>query len=153
MGSKLVLFFTAWFLSFAAIASDGMVNISSDFSVKETANRFENIIKNKGLTLFTRIDHSKNAAKIGKTLRPTELVLFGNPKIGTPLMQCSQEVAIDLPQKALIWEDKSGDVWFSYNAPNYLSKRHNIEGCKALILKVSNALKKLGQAATKANDK
>ena len=150
MGSKLVLFFTAWFLSFAAVASDGVVNISSDFSVKETANRFENIIKNKGLTLFTRIDHSKNAAKIDEALRPTELVLFGNPKIGTPLMQCSQQVAIDLPQKALIWEDENGDVWFSYNAPNYLSKRHNIEGCEKVLKTITNALGKLAIAASKA---
>ena len=150
MGSKLVLFFTAWFLSFAAVASDGVVNISSDFSVKETANRFENIIKNKGLTLFARIDHSKNAAKIGETLRPTELVLFGNPKIGTPLMQCSQQVAIDLPQKALVWEDDSGDVWFSYNAPNYLSKRHEIEGCEKVLETITNALGKLAIAASKA---
>jgi uncharacterized protein (DUF302 family) len=81
-------------------------------------------------------------------LRPTELVIFGNPKVGAPLMQCSQTVAIDLPQKALIWQDESGQVWLTYNDPQYLAKRHEIGGCKAVLDKVRNALKNFAKTAT-----
>lgn len=80
------------------------------------------------MTVFTRIDHSAGAKKVDKELRPTELVIFGNPKVGTPLMQCVQTVAIDLPQKMLIWQDEAGTTWLSYNNPSYLAKRHHIRG-------------------------
>jgi len=90
----------------SVIASEGMVNVKSVHAVNVTADRLENVLKSKGMTVFTRINHAAGAEKVGKTLRPTELVIFGNPKIGTPLMQCSQSIAIDLPQKALIWEDE-----------------------------------------------
>ena len=87
----------------------------------------------KGMTVFLRINHSEGARRVGMELRPTELVIFGNPKVGAPLMQCSQTVAIDLPQKALIWQDESGQVWLTYNDPPYLAKRHDIDGCKAVL--------------------
>jgi uncharacterized protein (DUF302 family) len=85
---------------------------------------------------------------VGKDLRPTELVIFGNPRIGTVLMQCSQSVAIDLPQKALIWKDESGQVWLSYNNPQYLVKRHGIEGCEETVVKITQALRRFAQIAT-----
>ena len=83
------------------------------------------------------------------TPRPTQLVIFGNPKVGAPLMQCAQSVAIDLPQKALITQDAQGRVWLSYNDPAYLRQRHHIEGCKPVLAKVSGALAKFARAATR----
>ncbi|MDO6453973.1 DUF302 domain-containing protein [Neptunomonas phycophila] len=133
--------------SLSASAEDSLVKYESIYSVKETADRFENIAKNKGLTVFTRIDHQQNAANVGLELRPTEVIIFGNPKVGTPLMQCSQDVAIDLPQKVMITEDSNNKVWLSYNNPNYLVQRHSIEGCDEVIKKVSGVLGALSTAA------
>jgi uncharacterized protein (DUF302 family) len=101
------------------------------------------------MTVFIRINHAEGAQKVGKKLRPTELVVFGNPKVGTPLMQCSQSVAIDLPQKALIWEDEAGLVWLSYNDPRYLAKRHGITECVNVIKKIEKALSNFAHAATR----
>lgn len=114
-------------------SGDGLVTLESEYSVKETADRFESIIKSKGLTLFTRIDHQKNATGVNLALRPTEVIIFGNPKAGTALMQCAQNVAIDLPQKVLISEDAQKRVFLSYNNPEYLKARHNIQGCDKVI--------------------
>ena len=139
--------FLALFCS-AAIAHEGLVSVKSVHAVNVTADRLENILKSKGMTVFTRINHAAGAAKVGKTLRPTELVIFGNPKIGAPLMQCSQSIAIDLPQKALIWEDEKGQVWLSYNNPEYLAKRHNTRGCDEVFKKVTNALGNFAAKAT-----
>jgi uncharacterized protein (DUF302 family) len=140
---SVLLFFTS-----VAIAGDGLVNIKSQHDVKTTADRLENALKTKGMTVFTRINHAEAARKIGKALRPTELVIFGNPKVGTPLMQCGQSVAIDLPQKALIWEDEAGQVWLSYNDPKYLTGRHQIDGCGEVLTKIENALANFANAAT-----
>jgi len=129
-------------------AHEGLVNVKSVHDVKITADRLENVLNSKGMTVFSRIDHAAGAAKVGKTLRPTELVIFGNPKVGTPLMQCSQSIAIDLPQKALIWEDETGQVWLSYNDPQYLAKRHSTQGCDQVLKKVANALGKFAKKAT-----
>jgi len=133
--------------SFSVVASDGLVKYESHYSVKETADRFESIAKSKGLTLFVRIDHQENASGVGLELRPTEVIIFGNPKVGTPLMQCAQEVAIDLPQKVMVSEDANNKVWLSYNNPNYLMKRHEIKGCDEVINKISDVLSKLSKAA------
>jgi uncharacterized protein (DUF302 family) len=100
------------------------------------------------MTVFIRIDHAAGAQKVNKQLRPTELIIFGNPKVGTPLMQCSQSTAIDLPQKALIWEDGNGEVWFSYNDPAYLVERHGLTDCDPVIKKVSAALANFAKVAT-----
>jgi len=127
-------------MSAPAFAVDGMINVQSSHSVKETADRMEGVLKEKGMTVFNRIKHSEGASKVGIELRDTELVLFGNPKVGSPLMACSQSIAIDLPQKALIWEDEAQNVWISYNDPKYLEKKHNLVGCEAVIEKVGNAL-------------
>ena len=134
-------------MAFPAIAADGMISIQSAFPVEITADRFENILNQKGMTVFSRIKHSESAQKIGIDLRKTELVIFGNPKVGSPLMQCQQTVAIDLPQKALIWEDDKGSTWISYNDPSYLVQRHNIPGCNEIISKIENALATLTKAA------
>lgn len=128
-------------------AMESMVSIESHYSAKETANRFETIIKRKGLTLFSRIDHQNNAAGVDLDLRATEVIIFGNPKVGTPIMQCSQEAAIDLPQKVLIWEDENKKVWVSYNNPEYIKERHQIQGCDKAIIKISKVLSTLSMAA------
>jgi uncharacterized protein (DUF302 family) len=132
-----------------AVADNGLVNVKSAHSVKDTANRLEKALTNKGMTVFIRIDHAAGAKKVGLALPPTELVIFGNPKVGTPLMQCSRSVAIDLPQKALIWEDDQGQVWLTYNDPAYLAARHAITGCEAVLEKVGGALQNFAAAATK----
>ena len=132
-----------------AWSSGGLVTKSSDFSVQETADRFEAILAKKGLTLFARINHTSNAKNVDIELRPTEALIFGNPKVGTPLMLCAQSVAIDLPQKALIWEDESGEVWFAYNDPQYLKQRHGVSGCDEVINKITNVLSNLSNAAIK----
>ena len=141
-----LLFF--WTFALSAQAADGLVSVKSAHDVKTTADRLEKILKNKGMTVFKRIDHAAGAAHVGQNLRPTELIIFGNPKIGSKLMQCSQTIAIDLPQKALIWQDVDGVVWLSYNEPRYLSNRHIKEGCKPVIVKIMGALGKFAKAAT-----
>ncbi len=125
----------------------GLISIKSNHSARETADRFESILAEKGLTLFQRIDHAEGARKVGQELRPTELIIFGNPKVGTPLMKCGQSVGIDLPQKALVWEDKEGQVWLTYNDPNYLAERHGITGCGEIIKKIETALSDIAEAA------
>tara|TARA_B100000745_G_scaffold113071_1_gene72782 strand:+ start:1694 stop:2143 length:450 start_codon:yes stop_codon:yes gene_type:complete len=134
-------------LSPLAFASDGLISVESHYSVKETADRFESLIKKKGLTLFTRIDHQKNAAGVDLPLNASEVIIFGNPKIGTPLMQCSELIAIDLPQKVLIREDNDKKVWLSYNDPEYLKERHQVKGCEPILEKIAGALKGLSKAA------
>ena len=140
---------TALFLlASLAYADNGIISVKSSHEVKATADRLENVLKQKGMTVFIRINHAEGAQKVGIKLRPTELVVFGNPKVGAPLMQCSQNTAIDLPLKALIWEDEKGQVWLSYNDPNYLVERHGIEGCAEVIKKIENALSNFAKAAT-----
>lgn len=115
-----------------AWAADGVVAIKSPHSAKETMNRVEDVAKKRGLNVFARIDHTAGAAKIGQTLRPTEVLIFGNPQGGTPFMECAQSVGIDLPFKALVWEDAQGQVWLGYNDPAYLAQRHGISQCPVI---------------------
>ena len=112
-----------------AAAADGLVELKSPYPPKQTMDRLESIVKQKGLTVFARIDHAAGAMKIGKMLRPTELLIFGNPQGGTPLMECAQSAGIDLPLKALVWEDGAGQVWLAYNDPAYLAARHGAAQC------------------------
>jgi uncharacterized protein (DUF302 family) len=135
-------------LTTSVYADSGLISVKSAHDVKTTADRLEGMLKQKGMKVFIRINHAQGAQKIGKELRPTELIVFGNPKVGTPLMQCAQSVAIDLPQKALIWQDAQGQVWLSYNDPNYLVERHQITGCDEVIKKVGKALGNFAKAAT-----
>ncbi len=129
------------------MASEGVISVESKYSVKETADRLVAIVKKKELKVFLRLDHAAGAKSVGRELRPTELVVFGNPKLGSALMTCSQAVGIDLPMKALISEDAEGKVWFSYNDTAYLAKRHGIEGCDAPLKKATGALKAFSNAA------
>jgi len=137
-----------FFLVSLAHADSGLISIKSPYEVKKTADRLENALKAKGMTVFIRINHAEGALKVGKKLRPTELVIFGNPTVGTPLMHCGQSVAIDLPQKALIWQDEAGQVWLTYNDPKYLANRHNLAGCDEVIKKIEKALGNFAKAAT-----
>jgi len=146
---KLLPLLLMLFVTGIAQANNGLVSVKSAHDVKTTADRFEAVLKKKGMTVFTRIDHAKAAKSVGIDLRPTELVIFGNPKIGSKLMQCAQTIAIDLPQKALIWQDGGGQVWLSYNEPTELAKRHRLTGCEKVIQKVTGALGKFAGAATK----
>ena len=115
-------------LSFSANAADnGIVSKPSNYAVPETLDRLEKVVKAKGLTVFARIDHSGEAEKVGLKLPPTQLLMFGNPKAGTAMMSSSPSIAIDLPLKALAWEDRNGKVWLSYNSPEYLQQRHDLK--------------------------
>ena len=142
------VFVTIFFIVSTAAAGDGLISVKSAHDVKATADRLENNLKQKGMNVFIRINHAAGARKVGKDLRPTELIVFGNPKVGTPLMQCNQSVAIDLPQKALIWQDDKEQVWLTYNDPNYLLQRHELDQCTEVIKKVAKALGNFAKAAT-----
>jgi len=146
--NNITLLFIALFISTNVLAAEGMVTVKSAHDVKTTADRLEAKLKEKGMNVFGRVNHAAGAEKAGMELRPTELVIFGNPKVGTPLMKCAQSVAIDLPQKALIWEDSEGAVWLAYNDPQYLKGRHAIDGCDEVLGKVSGALGNFTKAAT-----
>jgi uncharacterized protein (DUF302 family) len=104
--------------------NNGLVHVPSPHSVPETQKRLEAVLLAKGITIFARVDHSGEAAKAGFELRPTQLIIFGSPKGGTPLMLAAPSVAIDLPLKALIWEDSQGKRWVTYNSAEYLQQRH-----------------------------
>ena len=137
-----------FFFASVTYADNGIISIKSSHDVKTTVDRLENILREKGMTVFIRINHAEGAQKVGKKLRPTELIIFGNPKVGTPLMQCGQSVGIDLPQKALIWQDEAGQVWLSYNDPKYLASRHSIKECGEIIKKIEKALGNFARVAT-----
>lgn len=108
------------------MAANGIVDTPSNHSVDETIERLQSILHAKGVTLFALVDHSGEAAKIGMTMRPTKLLIFGNPKGGTPLMLAAPSSAIDLPLKILVWEDANQKVWISYNSLAYLKERHGL---------------------------
>jgi uncharacterized protein (DUF302 family) len=106
--------------------NSGIIDLPSRYSVPETLTRLQSILKEKGVTIFALVDHSGEAAKSGLEMRPTQLIIFGSPKAGTPVMVAAPSTAIDLPLKALAWQDAQGKVWLSYNAPEYLQQRHGI---------------------------
>ncbi len=126
---------------------DGLITKQSKYSVTETIDRLENVLKKKGITIVTRWSHSERAASVGIALRPTELLLFGNPKLGSHMFTSQQTSGIDLPLKALAWEDKDGKVWLSYNDPAYITKRHHIHDRKEIEKKMTGALNKLTNVA------
>ena len=136
------------FVGYAYGEPDGMVSLLSNHTVSNTADKLEGILTTKGMTIFARINHGDGAKKAGVSLRPTELIIFGNPKVGSPVMACAQSAAIDLPQKMLIWEDESGDVWLSYNDIAYVKTRHKIKDCEVVFKKIENALNNFAVAAT-----
>jgi uncharacterized protein (DUF302 family) len=127
----------------------GLTTIRSGFGPHETMNRLEAAVKAKGLTVFARIDHAAGAAAVGLTLRPTEALIFGNAKSGTPLMQSVQTIGIDLPLKALVWQDSSDVTWLSYNEPAWLAQRHGLSGePDAVVGNLTAALDAVAKAAT-----
>jgi len=132
-----------------AMAVNGLRTIPSKFGPKETMDRLETEVKSKGLTVFARIDHAAGAAAVGLQLRPTELLIFGNAKGGTPLMLAAQTMGIDLPLKVLVWQDASGKTWLSYNDPSWLAKRHGLDReIDASVSALTTALNALASAAT-----
>ena len=122
-----------------AWGADGVIAVKSPHQVGDTLDRLEMLVTEKGMTVFARIDHAAGAAKAGMVLRPTQLLIFGNPKGGTPFMVCAQTVAIDLPLKMLAWQDESGQVWLAYNDPVFLAKRHGARDCP-VVHKIAAAL-------------
>jgi uncharacterized protein (DUF302 family) len=134
-----------------AMSAEGLVTIPSSFAPKETMDRLEAEVKGKGLTVFAHIDHAAGATAVGMSLRPTDLLIFGNAKGGTPLMQAEQAAGIDLPLKALVWQDAAGQTWISYNDPHWLAKRHGIKDANAAAVSgLANAVAHLAQAAAGA---
>ena len=131
------------------MAVDGLTSIVSSFGPNETMNRLEAEVKARGMTVFARIDHAAGAVEAGLSLRPTEILIFGNAKTGTPLMQAVQTIAIDLPLKALVWQDASGDTWLSYNDPAWLAQRHRLgHDAEAVIGGMAVALGAIARSAT-----
>jgi uncharacterized protein (DUF302 family) len=131
------------------MAAGGLITKKSSQGPKETMERLEAAVKAKGLTVFSRIDHAAGAAEVGLSLRPTQLLIFGNAKGGTPLMQSDQTVGIDLPLKALVWQDASGDTWLSYNDPSGIAKRHRLgHEVDATVNAMSAALEGIARTAT-----
>jgi uncharacterized protein (DUF302 family) len=125
-----------------------MVTVESSHSAEATADRLESVLLEKNMKVFSRIDHAAGAASAGEALRPTILIIFGNPKVGTALLKCGQTAGIDLPLKALIWEDEKGQVKFTYNDPNFIADRHGITNCGPVLEKMKGALKAFGEKAT-----
>ncbi len=144
----LTLFFLSLCLSFSVMAADnGMVMKASKYSVAETMDRFENEAKAKGFTIVARVDHSAAAEKVGMKMPASQLLIFGNPKGGTPLMLASPTAGIDLPLKVLAYEDADGKIWLAYNAADYLKSRHNISGKDEVIANINKALDAIANKA------
>lgn len=136
---KLIVVCVLSAISVAANAADGLIAIKSAHTAAETGTRLVAAIEARKLTLFARIDHAAGAKKIDKTLRPTEVFIFGNPNGGTPLMECAQSMGIDLPLKMLVWQEADSSVMLSYNDPAWLAKRHGT-ACEQPVAGISKAL-------------
>jgi uncharacterized protein (DUF302 family) len=133
------------------MATDGLTTIPSSLGAKETMDRLEAEVKAKGLTVFARVDHAAGAAAVGLQLPPTEVLIFGNARGGTPLMQASQVAGIDLPLKALVYQDSAGKVWLAYNNPDWIARRHGLgAGVAPNVEALTKALDALARGATKA---
>lgn len=132
------------------MAVDGLITIQSEFTTRETADRLEKEAKDRGMTVFSRIDHAAGAAAQGLPLRPMELLIFGNAKAGTPLMQAQPTMGIDLPLRALVYEDAAGRVWLSYNEPSRLAQRHGLNADVEPVLDaMTAALSAVAASATR----
>ena len=143
----------AFVLVFAGIAvagasDDDMITKKSSYDVATTLDRLEKIVEEKGIRVMARVDHAKNAQDVSMELRPTQLLIFGNPKLGTALMQVDQRIGLDLPMKVLVWEDQNGNVWLAYVDPRELAERHGIDGDHEVVTKLRKALDAFTTAAT-----
>jgi len=149
MIKKILLVLACTILATSAFAGggNGIVKKKSVHSVTVTLDRLENILKKKGITVVLRWKHSGKAKGVGINLRDTEILIFGNPKLGSPLMASNQQIGIDLPMKALVYKDAKGQVWLTYNDPAYLKKRHNISDKDKVFAKMTGALNKLTSKA------
>jgi uncharacterized protein (DUF302 family) len=126
---------------------EGLTSIRSRFGPKETIDRLQAEIRAQGMTVFARIDHAAGAAEVGLTLPPTEVIIFGNARGGTRLMQSAQTVGIDLPLKALVWEDAAGTTWLSYNEPGWIVQRHSVANAEQVVSKMAAALSAMSRKA------
>ena len=131
----------------AAAEPEGLVTKRSPYSVDRTLDRLASVVKEKGITVFARVSHSEGAADVGMELRPTELLIFGNPKVGTHFFTSRQTAGLDLPMKALAWTDAEGRVWLAYNDPAYIAARHGIGDRSAVVKKMTRALDALTDRA------
>ncbi|NQU59685.1 MAG: DUF302 domain-containing protein [Rhodospirillales bacterium] len=142
------LFASITFVSPANAHDNGLITKPSPYGVGETLDRLEAIFAKKGITVFARVDHAAGAKKVGADMKPTQLLIFGNPKMGTPLIMKNRVMGIDLPLKVLAWEDNNGKTMIAYNDPEFLAKRHGVTG-HPVLAKMAGALKNLTGAATK----
>lgn len=133
-----------------AQAKEQLIIKQSPHSVARTLDRLTAVMQKKGLTIFARVNHAAGAKRAGIDMKPTELLIFGNPKLGTPLMLAKREIGVDLPLKALSWQDDGGKVWLGYTAPAALKARHGVSGRDEIFKKMTGALDKLTSAAVKA---
>src|SRR5262245_8226177 len=144
-----VLIATAWLSGERAMSADGLITVPSSFGPEETMSRFEAEVRARGMTIFANVDHAAGAAAVGMPLRPTNLLIFGAAKGGTPLMQAVQTVGIDLPLKALVWQDEAGKTFLSYNDPAWIDRRHHGEAAAGqAIAAMSAALATVAEEAT-----
>ena len=145
----MVIFSPGWFMpaSDSPSNTEGLTTIPSRFGPREMMDRLETEIRAHGLSVFARIDHAAGAAEVGLTLRPTNLIIFGNARGGTPLMQAAQKVGIDLPLKALVWEDAASKTWISYNEPNWIAQRHSSNVGTEIVNKLTVTLAAIAKAA------
>ncbi len=140
MRKSLIIWIMALMFVPFAHADDGLIVKKCSHSVAKTLDRLEAALKKKGITVATRWNHAAAAKKHGLSLRPTELLIFGNPKLGTPLMQSNQKVGIDLPMKVLAWEDVKGQTWLAYTKPQSLARKHGVHDQDEIIKKMTGAL-------------
>lgn len=127
----------------------GMVAVKSKHDAKTTMDNYEAAVKARNMTIFARVDHAAGAQRAGKSLRPTEVLIWGNPQSGTDMLLCAQTVGIDLPQKALVWQDEKGDVYLAWNDPVHLVKnRHETAGCEGVTSNISTVLRGFATQAT-----
>jgi uncharacterized protein (DUF302 family) len=130
------------------VLEQGLVALKSSFDVKVTIGRLEAALTAKGITVFARIDHAKGASEVGMLLRPTELLIFGSPKAGTPLMQREQTAGIDLPLKMLGWQDELGQVWLAYDDPAWIAQRHGLGAdAQSIVAALARTLAELAKIA------
>jgi uncharacterized protein (DUF302 family) len=127
---------------------EGLTTVPSRFGPKQTMDRLEAQIQARGLNVFARIDHAAGAAEVGLPLAPTKLIIFGNARGGTPLMQLDQTVGIDLPLRILVWQDAANNTWLSYNEPSWIAQRHGVTGAESTIDKMADLLNAIAREAS-----
>jgi uncharacterized protein (DUF302 family) len=150
--NKYFVVIVSFFILTAASAGDGLVSKKSEYGANETLDRLQAVLEKKGITVFARVSHTAGAEGVGIALRPTELLIFGNPKLGSHFFTSRQSAGIDLPMKALAWKDADGQVWLTYNDPQYIADRHGITDRGEIVSKMSGALDRMTNAAIGRTD-